>query len=257
MIDLHIHILPGIDDGPEDAEATVELARACVADGVRAVAATPHVSERYFTRPERIQQGLDEARSAVKAAGLDLKIYGGAEIAIDQMGRLSDDDLRALALGPGAAYALLETPYAAWPMELESQAGRLATLGIRAILAHPERSAGVQRGGGIEKLELAVNRGVCVQITAGSLAGRFGGTAQATARKLLERSLVHLIASDAHSADRRPPRMSEAAHEVGSPELAKWLTSDVPLAIVNGERLPEKPAAEPVRSQRRRFFGRG
>lgn len=255
MIDLHIHILPGIDDGPADAEGTVELARACLADGVRAVAATPHVSERYFTRPERIQQGLDEARAAMKAAGLDLKIYGGAEIAIDQMGRLTDDDLRALAIGPGGKYALLEAPYAAWPMELENQAGRLATLGIRSILAHPERSAGVQASGGIEKLEMAVSRGVCVQVTAGSLAGRFGGTAQATARTLLERGLVHLVASDAHNTDRRPPRMSDAVREVGSPELAQWLTADVPFAIVNGEKLPERPqvASKP----RRRFFGRG
>lgn len=255
MIDLHIHILPGIDDGPDDAAGTVELARACVADGVQAVAATPHVSERYFTSPERMQQGLAEARAAVKEAGVELKIYGGAEIAIDQMTRLTDGDLRALTLGPGGSFALLETPYAAWPMELETQTGRLATLGIRAILAHPERSAGVQASGGLDRVEAAVNRGVCVQITAGSLGGRFGSTAQSTARALLDRGLAHMISSDAHNTDRRPPRMSEAAQSVGDPALAKWLTVDVPLAVVSGERLPERPATEAWR--RRRFFGRG
>jgi protein-tyrosine phosphatase len=182
VIDLHIHILPGIDDGPADSAGTVELARACVSGGVQAVAATPHVSERYANSPQRIQEALDEARRAVKAAGVDLKIYGGAELAIDQMARLSDEDIRALTLGPGGGYALLEMPYAAWPMELERQAGRLATFGVRSILAHPERSAGVQAPGGVEKLESAVARGVCVQITAGSLSGRFGGSAQATAR---------------------------------------------------------------------------
>lgn len=255
MIDLHIHILPGIDDGPADAAGTVELARACVADGVQAVAATPHVSEHYFNSPERIQQALGEARAAVKEAGVGLKIYGGAELAIDQMARLSDEDLSALTLGPGGSYALLEAPYAAWPMELESQAGRLATLGVRSILAHPERSAGVQSAGGIEKLEAAVARGVCVQITAGSLSGRFGGTAQATARRLLDLGLVHMIASDAHNTDRRPPRIGEAAKSLGDPQLAQWLTVDVPLAIVSGERLPERPPAAPRR--RRKIFGRG
>jgi protein-tyrosine phosphatase len=243
VIDLHIHLLPGIDDGPADAEGTVELARACVADGVQAVAATPHVNEKYPTTPERIRLGVEEARSAIKAAGIPLKVYGGAEVAIDQLDRLSDEDLRGLTLGPTQGFILLETPYAAWPMEIERQVGRLATLDIRVILAHPERSAGVQASGGIEKLELVVSRGVYTQVTAGSLSGRFGKTAKNTANELLERGLVHVISSDSHNVDRRPPRMGEAAMEVGDEALAKWLTTDAPLAIVRGERLPPKPAA--------------
>jgi protein-tyrosine phosphatase len=254
LIDLHIHLLPGIDDGPADAAGTVELARACVADGVQAVAATPHVSEKYMTSPERMRQGVEEARAAIKAAGIPLKVYGGAEVEIAQMGRLSDDDLRALTLGPTEGFILLETPYAAWPMDLETQLGRLATLGIRGILAHPERSAGVQALGGIDKLELAASRGLYTQVTAGSLSGRFGRTAQATAEQLIDRALVTVISSDSHNVDRRPPRMGEAAAEVGSIELAKWLTTDAPLAIVSGERLPPRPPA-PERS-RGGLFGR-
>lgn len=252
MIDLHIHLLPGIDDGPADAAGTVELARACVADGVRAVAATPHVSEKYPTTPARMRQGLEEAREAIEAAGVPLTVYGGAEVAIDQMSRLSDEDLRGLTLGPTEGFILLETPYAAWPMELESQVGRLATLGIRGILAHPERSAGVQDPGGVDKLELAISRGLYTQVTAGSLAGRFGRTAKNTANELLQRELVHMISSDSHNVDRRPPRMGEAAADVGDPELARWLTTDAPLAIVRGERLPPRPAP-PERSSGRLF----
>jgi protein-tyrosine phosphatase len=247
VIDLHIHLLPGIDDGPADAAGTVELARACVADGVQAVAATPHVSEKYPTTPARMRQGVEEARAAIIAAGVPLTVYGGAEVAIDQMARLTDEDLRGLTLGPTEGFILLETPYAAWPMELESQVGRLSTLGIRAILAHPERSAGVQAPGGIDKLELAVSRGLYTQVTAGSLSGRFGRTAKNTAKQLLERELVHVISSDSHNADRRPPRMGEATADIGDAELAKWLTSDAPLAIVRGERLPPRPATK-VRS---------
>lgn len=248
MIDLHIHLLPGIDDGPADAAGTVELARACVADGVQAVAATPHVSEKYPTTPARMMQAVEEARAAVQAAGVPLTIYEGAEVAIDRMARLSDEDLRGLTLGPTEGFILLETPYAAWPMELETQVGRLATLGIRGILAHPERSAGVQGPGGIEKLELAVGRGLYTQVTAGSLSGRFGRTAKNIANELLRRELVHVISSDSHNVDRRPPRMGEAAADVGDPELAKWLTTDAPLAIVRGERLPPRPATAEPRS---------
>ncbi|MBJ7354151.1 MAG: hypothetical protein JHC98_04940 [Thermoleophilaceae bacterium] len=243
MIDLHIHLLPGIDDGPADAAGTVALARACVADGVQAVAATPHVSENYPTTPGRMRQGVIEARAALEAAGVPLKIYGGAEVAIDQLGRLSDEDLMALTLGPTEGFILLETPYAAWPMDLDNQLGRLAKLGIRGILAHPERSRGVQAPGGIEKLELAASRGLYTQVTAGSLSGRFGGSARAAANAMLQRELVTVISSDSHNVDRRPPRMGEAAAEVGSAELAKWLTTDAPLAIVRGERLPPRPPA--------------
>jgi protein-tyrosine phosphatase len=242
VIDLHIHLLPGIDDGPADVAGTVALARACVADGVQAVAATPHVSENYPTTPARMRAGVEEARAALKDAGVPLKVYGGAEVAIDRMAQLSDQDLQGLTLGPTEGFILMETPYAAWPMELETQVGRLATLGIRGILAHPERSAGVQAPGGIEKLELAVGRGLYTQVTAGSLSGRFGRTARSTARTLLERELVHVISSDSHNVDRRPPRMSEAAGEVGDDELAAWLTTDAPLAIIRGERLPPRPA---------------
>ena len=243
MIDLHIHLLPGIDDGPADVAGTVELARACVADGVRAVAATPHVSENHPTTPERMRQGVIETRTALEEAGIALKVYGGAEVAIDQVGQLSDEDLKGLTLGPTEGFMLLETPYAAWPMDLDHQLGRLAALGIRGILAHPERSHGVQAPGGIEKLEFAVSRGLYTQVTAGSLSGRFGGSAKAAAIELIQRELVTVIASDSHNTDRRPPRMGEAAAEVGSAELAKWLTTDAPLAIVRGERLPPRPPA--------------
>jgi protein-tyrosine phosphatase len=243
VIDLHIHLLPGIDDGPADVAGTVELARACVADGVQAVAATPHVSENYPTTPERMRQAVTEARQALEAAGVPLKVYGGAEVAIDQLGQLSDADVKGLTLGPTEGFILLETPYAAWPMDLDNQLGRLATLGIRGILAHPERSRGVQAPGGIEKLELAASRGLYTQVTAGSLSGRFGRSARGAARELMQRELVTVIASDSHNVDRRPPRMGEAAAEVGNAALAQWLTTDAPLAIVRGERLPPRPPA--------------
>lgn len=249
MIDLHIHILPGLDDGPPDISGTLALAQACVEDGVRAVAATPHVSADHPTRPRQLAEALQHTRQAIASAGLPLEVLGGAEIAIDQLSLLSDQELLVLTLGQSGAYLLVETPYSAWPASLEDHLGRLAKLGVRAILAHPERSAGVQEPGGLKKLESAVARGVYAQVTAGSLAGRFGRTAQATARSLIERDLVHLIASDAHNVDRRPPRMSEAVAAIEDPALAHWLTEAAPDAILRGQRLPPRPISEPSRGR--------
>lgn len=252
MIDLHIHLLPNLDDGSTNIDAALQLAAACVADGVTAVAATPHVSRQYPTRPQALARALDVTRNAINDAGIPLTVHGGAEVAIDQMEALTDDELRALTIGSG--HLLLEMPYAAWPMDLETHITRLAALDIRGILAHPERSAGVQEPGGIERLERAILRGVRVQITAGSLSGRFGRSAQSTARSLVERELAHLLASDAHNIDRRPPRMSEGAAYAGSPELARWLTHDVPHAILSDEHLPPRP--EPPKASRRGLVGR-
>lgn len=249
MIDLHIHILPGLDDGPSDISGTLALAEACVEDGVRAVAATPHVSEDYPTRPGQLAEALERARDAIAREGLPLELHGGAEVAIDRLPLLSDQDLQSFTLGQSGKYILLETPYSAWPASLEDHLGRLSSLGIRVILAHPERSAGVQGPDGIKKLESAVARGVYAQVTAGSLAGRFGRTAQATARTLIERNLIHLIASDAHNVDRRPPRMSESVDAIDDPALAQYLTTVAPEAIVRGQRLPPRPISRPPASR--------
>lgn len=247
MIDLHIHILPGIDDGPADIAASLQLARVCVAEGTEAVVATPHVSERHDNRPAAIREGLKALRLALAEEGIELAVHSGAEVAIDQLDVLDDDEIRALALGGGSTI-LLETPYAGWPMGLERHTVRLAELGVRVLLAHPERSAGLRTAGGVELLRTAVERGVYVQLTAGSLTGRFGRDIQKTARGLLDAGLVHILAGDAHDAHRRPPLMREAAEAIGDAELASWLTVDAPRALLAGERLPTRP----VNATRRR-----
>lgn len=251
MIDLHIHVLPGIDDGPDDAEQTVLLARACVADGVTALAATSHVSETYPTTVAQLAEALKTAREAIAQAGVPIELHAGAEVAIDQLAKLPDADLKRLSIAENG-YLLLECPYAAWPMQLDDQLARLGDLGLRAVLAHPERSAGVQTPEGLDRLTNLAQRGLLVQVTAGSLTGRFGSTAKRTARELLDREAVHLLASDAHNTNRRPPRLSEAAGELGDQALTRWLTQDVPQAIVKGATIPERPP----RQQKRRLFGR-
>lgn len=241
LIDLHIHLLPAIDDGCGDLDATVALARAAVEDGVSAVAATPHVNASYPTTPQAMLAALDATDAALRAAGIPLDVRPGAEIALDRVDELSDAELRAFSLGGSGRYVLLESPFAAWPIDIELRTGRLAQLGMRTVLAHPERCRGLQTDSGVEILRSAVDRGMLVQVNAGSLVGRFGKPSRTAAEAFMAAGLVHLLASDAHDAVNRPPRMTDVAKAVGDDELANWLAEAVPAAILAGADLPPRP----------------
>src|SRR5262249_20233904 len=118
LIDLHSHILPGVDDGPATLEESLELARRAAADGIRVIAATPHVRDDYPTQPETMERLLAELRTAIQQEGIGIDVRPGAEIAIDWLERLSDDDLVRFGLGGSPHYVLLEFPYAGWPLSL-------------------------------------------------------------------------------------------------------------------------------------------
>lgn len=240
MIDLHLHLLPGIDDGPQDDESSLRLARALLADRVSAVAVTPHVSDRYANTAAGIAERTAAFAELLAAEGLELPVATGAEIAIDRLPLLSDDELVALSLAGHGRHLLLEVPYAAWPMDIELHVARVESLGMAVVLAHPERCAAVQSDDA--PLRRLVDRGVLAQVTAGSLSGAGGRGARRTASKLIAAGAVQMIGSDAHGADRRPPRMTEARKAVGDPVLAEWLTVDVPRAIIEGRQPPASPA---------------
>lgn len=247
MVDLHIHLLPGVDDGCDDLAATLEMARAAVADGVTAVAVTPHVNEVYPTTPQQMLAALAEVDAALHENDIPLTVRAGAEVALDSVDRLSDADLRALSLGGSAAYILLECPFSSWPMGLELYTGRVAALGMRTVLAHPERCAGVQHDDGFEKLREAVDRGLLVQVNATSLAKRSGKASATTAHKLLDAGLIHIVSSDAHDIDHRPPRLSDAVAAIDDAELARFLTEDAPAAVLSGAALPPRPERDQPR----------
>jgi protein-tyrosine phosphatase len=247
MVDLHIHLLPDVDDGCDDLEATLAMARAAVADGVTAVAVTPHVNEVYPTTPQQMLAALARTDAAIKDNGIPLAVRPGAEIALDRVDQLSDADLRALSLGGSARYILLECPFSAWPMGLELYTGRLAALGLRTVLAHPERCAGIQAGDGFERLQKAVERGLMVQVNATSLAKRSGKASATAARKLLDAGLIHIVSSDAHDVEHRPPRLSDAVDAIGDAELSSYVTETVPSAVLAGSNLPERPRVQSTR----------
>jgi protein-tyrosine phosphatase len=249
VIDLHSHVLPGIDDGPRTLETSLGMLRAAAADGITQVAATPHVRDDHPTRPEAMEAGVDRVNAAAREAGIPIEVLTGGELDREYLQTLDDTSLRRFGLGGNPEALLLEFPYYGWPLELGDLVFRLIASGFRVVLAHPERNAEVQQDAG--RLRELADAGVLMQLTAASLDGRGGSRAGACARLLLDEGLAHLVASDAHAPSIRAIGMSAAAEAAGDPDLGRWLTHDVPSAIVSGSPLPPRPRKPRLRKRRR------
>jgi protein-tyrosine phosphatase len=247
LIDLHAHVIPGVDDGPGTVDGSLEILRAASADGITRIAATPHVRDDYPTTPEQMERLVGELNAAAKENGLEIEVLRGGELDLEYLETLDDDALRRFGLGGRPDLLLLEFPYVGWPLGLADLVFRLGVRGFSVVLAHPERNADVQAGP--ERLRDLVDAGVLVQLTAKSVEGALGRRPAAASRDLLDAGLAHLIASDAHAPSIRAVGMRDAAAAVGDDALAEWLTVGVPAALVAGERLPERP-------QRRRLLRR-
>ena len=248
MIDLHTHILPGVDDGPRNLEGSLDMARAAAADGVEVLAATPHVRDDYPTDVATMERGVDALREALRDAGIALELRPGAELALDRLDQVGVDELRRFGLGGNPAALLLEFPYVGWPLNVAEWLFRLIAAGFTPVLAHPERNAEVIARPG--RLEALVEAGAVVQLTAASLDGRLGDGPRRTALRLIDARLAHLVASDAHGPGIREIGMSAAADAVGGGALAHWLTHDVPAALLAGGPLPPRPSRRRWRRRR-------
>jgi protein-tyrosine phosphatase len=234
VIDLHSHILPGLDDGvPSLAEARA-LARASSSGGVTAIVATPHVRDDYPTTPEQMEAALAELRRNLADHGIAVDVLAGGELALDRVDALGPEALAPFTLARTGRYALVEFPYYGFPLGLEGSVRRLRSAGITPILAHPERNAEIQ--GAPQLLRRALAAGALVQITADSLAGTFGKRAKRGAGRLLELGFAHVVASDAHSA-RSALRRDQVAKAIRDRRLARYLTVEVPAAVVAGDDL--------------------
>jgi protein-tyrosine phosphatase len=239
VIDLHSHILPGLDDGARDLDDALAIARSAVADGITVVAATPHVREDFPTTADAMEQGVRQLQGLLDRERIGLRVLPGGEISLEQLDRLSQDELRRFGLAGNSRYLLVETPYVEWTMPLDDIVARLAPLGMTPVIAHPERNGAVQSDNA--KVVDLVRSGALIQVTAASLDGRLGSRTRACARKLVELGLVHMIGSDAHAAGVREIGLSTARGAVRDAELAHWLTEGVPGAIVRREELPHRP----------------
>jgi protein-tyrosine phosphatase len=249
MIDLHAHILPGIDDGPPTAEAALEMARTAVGAGTTAVATTSHVGYHFDVGPQDIARARAALSERLAAEGIELQLLAGGEIAPDRLPDLDDDALRELALG-GGPYVLFECPFAPVGAGMEMMAADLQRRGFGVLLAHPERSPSFQRD--LTLLSGLVERGALAQITTGSLAGGFGQIPRRAALAMLQQGLVHVLASDAHDARLRGPDLRVHGDAL-DPGQHEWMTAAAPAAIVAGRPLPPRPPLPRARGMRARI----
>jgi protein-tyrosine phosphatase len=252
MIDLHAHLLPGVDDGASTWEESLAIARTAAEDGITMVAATPHVRDDYDTAAATMEGLVARLRLELERHGVPLQVRPGGEVALDRLRVLAGHELRRFGLGGNPRYLLVEFPYYGWPLALDRDIEALLAQGITPVLAHPERNADVQLAP--ERLRRAVEAGALVQLTAASFAGRMGARCRETALDLLERQLAHVLASDAHAPEVRGIGLSSAAAALEDEALAEWLTLGVPGAIVAGEPLPGRPSR--TRSRGRSRLGR-
>jgi protein-tyrosine phosphatase len=244
MVDLHSHILPGLDDGPPDLAASLALARAAVAGGVRVMTATPHIDHGFGLGPETVHPAVEALRTELAREEIALDVRAGGEIALSRLPELDDGFLRGVALG-GGPWLLVECPFGPGPLDLEIPVRDLRDRGHEVLLAHPERCHAVQRDPSV--LARGVAAGALAQVTAGSLLGDFGGRVRSFALGLLRRGLLHVAASDSHDAVARPPGARGAFGRLerelpGARALGRWMTETVPAALLAGEPVPVRPA---------------
>jgi protein-tyrosine phosphatase len=262
MVDIHCHILPGIDDGAPDLEASLAMARRAVEDGIDTIVATPHWPYEQDPIPAaRVTELMAEVQVELDAAQIPLRLIAGHECVITP--ELPDElaNGKALAFGGKVRYALLETPYHHLPFYLRDIVFQVQSRGFATVIAHPERSPIIQNDP--DQLLEYVRSGCLVQVTAGSLTGQWGTASKKTGLTLFRRGLAHIIASDAHSANNRPPVLSEARKIVAeaiSDETARKACEDLPRKIVDGQPIyvpdPADVAPPPRRGVLARLFRR-
>ncbi|MGH8765409.1 MAG: tyrosine-protein phosphatase [Burkholderiales bacterium] len=238
MIDLHCHLLPGIDDGPETLDEALEMARLAVAAGIEESWVTPHLHVgRWENDLARIVPAVEAYRAALAVAAIPLKVGFAAEVRLDYEIVPLIEAGRVPFYGEldGYKIMLLEFPHSHVPVGAAKFVNWLLQRRIRPMIAHPERNKDLMREP--QRLEPFVAEGCLVQLTADAVAGEFGELSAQRAREFLERGWVSVLASDAHDTKARPPRIAAgrdvAAGIVGEAE-ARRLVYDIPLSIVRG-----------------------
>lgn len=257
MVDIHCHILPGLDDGPDAFEESLAMAEMAIADGITHVVATPHANSMYPFQPESIKRLRDELQEKV---GDRLQLATGCDF------HLSFENVQDIASNPAKytinqkRYLLVEFADFAIPPTMDDTLHQLQLLGLSIVITHPERNRLICAQP--DRLRRWLHRGCYVQVTAQSLTGSFGEHAQKHAEEWLDADMVHFVASDAHNTTRRPLQLAKAYEVVSKrrgEELAKALLVDNPLAAFEGRPLPYDPeqpevATRPSRSGRRKRF---
>lgn len=242
MIDIHHHLLFGLDDGPETMEVSIAMAEMSIANGVTHIVSTPHASDQFRFDPALNQERLAMLTSELGGRitlglGCDFHLtYDNIEDAIAHTDKYSIN---------GRKYLLVEFSNHMIPPNISDVFFRMGLAGLTPIITHPERNPVIVRNP--ERLGEWIRSGCYVQITASSLTGNFGKTAERISHQLLRQNWVHFLATDAHNVISRPPRLREAFDLVADRyghETAERLCTENPRAVFFGEPLPPQP--EPI-----------
>lgn len=214
MIDLHCHILPGIDDGAPDLGTALAMARCAVADGITVTACTPHIYPGLYENSKAgILAAIAAFREVLAQEGIALRLVEGADthLAPDLAGQIKAGKIPTLN---GSRYFLFEPPHHVAPPRIEDSVFTLLASGYVPVITHPERLSWIESH--YAKFAEMVRSGAWIQLTAGSLTGRFGARPKYWAERLLDEGLCHIVATDSHHIDRRPPLLAEAREVVAA-----------------------------------------
>jgi len=225
LIDLHSHLLPGIDDGSKDLAMSLAMARVAAAEGISTIACTPHILPGVYNNSgPAIRRAVAQLAESIAKAGIPITLVTGADVHIAPDLDIQLRDGRALTLND-SRYFLLEPPHHVLPPRLEDLIFGLQAAGYIPILTHPERLSWL--GGHYDLIGRLVSSSVLMQITAGSVMGGFGRGPRYWAERMLDEGLCHLLATDAHNTEQRAPRLAEARDVV-----AQWLGDDEAINLV-------------------------
>jgi protein-tyrosine phosphatase len=242
MIDIHAHILPGIDDGAKNLEQSLQMARMAVEDGITVMVATPHLFKgrtidlSQLNTKEKILQHVAKLRQKLYEEKIPLEIFPGCDFPLSFEALQLLDDGQALTINDANRYLLLELPETSLPPATEEICFYLQSKGITPIITHPERHMIIQDMP--QKLKRLIDLGCLVQVTGNGLTGGFGRRVKKIARQLLKLGYVHLLATDAHDAKARPPVLSQAVMELSrlvGESRAQAMVNDLPEKIIAGE----------------------
>lgn len=246
MIDLHCHILPGIDDGPSDVEGSLKMAECALKDGIHALVATPHSHNGLFYNSlAHVVTQVTQLKKLFDLKQVSIDIYPGAEVRIHRGMERFVKEGKIASINNTGRYILVEFPYNMMLPGTRDVLFQLSLCGITAVLAHPERNTALQRNPGI--LSDLVSMGCLVQLTAMSITGEMGRDAMEYSHFLLKQRQAHVIASDSHNAESRPPVLSHAVKAatllLGDTQAAAAMVTENPRSILEGRPLnPPEPA---------------
>ncbi|MGB0036217.1 MAG: CpsB/CapC family capsule biosynthesis tyrosine phosphatase [Candidatus Acidiferrales bacterium] len=262
MVDIHCHILPGLDDGPESLETACAMAEMAIEDGITHVVATPHASPDHPFVPELVKQRRDELRARFEGR-LTLATGCDFHLSFENLREIRQDAERFTINQKN--YLLVEFADYSIPASMDQTLHELQLAGLQPIVTHPERNPLIRAQP--DRLYRWLRQGCYVQVTAQSLLGRFGRAAKEVAEDWLDAGAVHFLASDAHNVTSRPPRLKEAFDEIAKTrgeEIARALLVENPLAAFEGRALPYVPelgegvglndSSAPAPRRRKRFW---